>query len=248
MTGCGMRVVDETDRREASKLRPRRAIGPNETGSWRAMLTRRVTDRRKLGLQRPFRLVGQPPLHRAEPTAGRDVATPRLAPQRHRRGKFFAGGCVGRDVFLIGLRADPDRDHRACREQHRVAGDRPPASVCCHERSCHERRRAASEERAEFARECEAGKAALRWEQFGEVGRRWLIASWSTSWRYFADQKADGGCRDGASGCPGQNLDDGRFPSSQLVQAAAASDYCKHCRLKKIAAEGTCYRSDQAVS
>jgi hypothetical protein len=25
-------VVDETDRREASKLRPRSAIGPNETG------------------------------------------------------------------------------------------------------------------------------------------------------------------------------------------------------------------------
>src|ERR1700721_2524654 len=115
---------------------------------------------------------GRPPLDRRERSPDTPLPRRDLRLQRHRNGwmQRALGAVVDRDVLPIGLGTAPDRERGDCRKQRGVAGDRPPAPGPCHQSGRDERRRAAGQDRAQFAREGKAGKSPLRREQFGKVG------------------------------------------------------------------------------
>ena len=95
-----------------------------------------------------------------------------LRPHRHRgRMHLLVRQGIRRDVLLKGFRTDPNRDRGEGSEQRGIAGDRPPATGDGNEIGGKERRRTAREQRAGFTRKGKAGKAPLRREQLGEVGR-----------------------------------------------------------------------------
>src|SRR6476646_8016389 len=93
-------------------------------------------------------------------------------PQWHGGGvERTVGRIVDGDAFLIGLGTAPDRECCQGGEQRGIACDRPPAAERCYQCCGHERRRAAGQQRPEFAGERKTGEAPLRREQFGEVRR-----------------------------------------------------------------------------